>query len=180
MERLVALLGSINTGGNRLKMADLTAALAKRGYAHVATVTASGNVLFDGEPAQSERHAEAIAACLSEDFDIESFAIVLNAAHLKASLSENPFVADGADNLVHIHFLEGQPTAQDFAQLEADHAGRGNERLSPGERALHIDYADGVGRSKLTGAFIAKRLGHRGTARNIRSLRRIAAAMEWT
>ena len=31
MARYVALLGSINVGGNRLKMADLVAALAKRG-----------------------------------------------------------------------------------------------------------------------------------------------------
>ena len=44
MPRYVALLGSINVGGNRLKMADLKAALEKHGFASVATVVASGNV----------------------------------------------------------------------------------------------------------------------------------------
>ncbi|MEO1648957.1 MAG: DUF1697 domain-containing protein [Pseudomonadota bacterium] len=177
MARLVALLGSINTGGNRIKMDALKAALAGRGFANVATVTASGNVLFDGDPVDARIHADAITACLSEDFAIETFAIVLSAAQLEASIADNPFVTDGADNLVHVQFLEQQPAPEAFDQLVADHQGRGNERIAPGTRGLHIDYVDGVGRSKLTGPFIAKRLGQRGTARNIRSLRRILQAM---
>jgi hypothetical protein len=36
---------------------------------------------------------------------------------------------------------------------------------------------DGAGNSKLTGPFLLRRLGCRGTARNIRSIRRIAEAM---
>ena len=175
MARFAALLASINTGGNRIKMTELKAALTKRGFANVETVTASGNVLFDGTT--QDGHAAAIAACLKEDFGIDTFAIVLSAAELEACLGESPFAHEGADNLVHVHFLEEQPTQAAFEQLETDHQGRGSERLAPGTRALHIDYVDGVGRSKLTGPFIAKRLGCRGTARNIRSLRRSLAAM---
>ncbi|MEM9310546.1 MAG: DUF1697 domain-containing protein [Pseudomonadota bacterium] len=175
--RLVALLGSINTGGNRLTMDALRAALTRRGFANVATVTASGNVLFDGDPGESAAHADGFAACLSEDFGIETFAIVLSAAQLEASVAENPFVGDGEDNLVHVHFLEARPGPEAFDQLLSDHQGRGHERIKLGTVALHIDYVDGVGRSKLTGPFLAKRLGCRGTARNIRSLRRILEAM---
>ncbi|MEO0699585.1 MAG: DUF1697 domain-containing protein [Pseudomonadota bacterium] len=177
MARLVALLGSINTGGNRIRMDALRAALTKRGFANVATVTASGNVLFDGNPDHRAECADRIARCLAEDFEIATFAIVLSAAALTALMEENPFTKDGAENLVHIHFLEGPPAPEAFVQLATDHAGRGAERLAPGTGALHIDYVDGVGRSKLTGPFIAKRLGHRGTARNIRSLHRIREAM---
>ncbi|MGN6498793.1 MAG: DUF1697 domain-containing protein, partial [Tsuneonella sp.] len=55
----------------------------------------------------------------------------------------------------------------------ADHADRGAEKLAPGTRALHIDFVDGVGASKLTSAFIEKRLGCKGTARNAASIKRI-------
>ena len=60
-----------------------------------------------------------------------------------------------------------------FNQLISDHEGRGPEKLAPGTRALHIDFVDGVGTSKLTSAFIEKRLGCKGTARNVRSIKRI-------
>jgi len=61
--------------------------------------------------------------------------------------------------------------------LKADHAERGPERLALGDRALFIDYVEGAGNSKLTSAFIARRLGCRGTARNMRSLARILEKM---
>jgi uncharacterized protein (DUF1697 family) len=47
MPRYLALLGSINVGGNRLTMADLRAAFEAEGFTNVETVVASGNVLFD-------------------------------------------------------------------------------------------------------------------------------------
>ena len=46
MTRYVALLGSINVGGNRLLMADLREALEREEFEDVETVVASGNVLF--------------------------------------------------------------------------------------------------------------------------------------
>jgi len=172
----VALLGSINVGGNRVAMADLRKAFEAVGFANVATVTASGNVLFehDGSPDVEPR----IATLLRDDIGIESFAAVRSAEELAAALAENPFVGVGEDKLVHTMFLESQPTAQAFAQLEADHAGRGPEALAPGTKALHIDYVDGVGSSKLTKQFIERRLGCRGTARNVTSIRRIMEKME--
>jgi len=179
--RHLALLGSINVGGNRIAMDDLCAALTQRGLAHVASVAASGNILFDhvGVAAQTPdtpdttipgtlAPARAIAAWLSEDFGIDSAVVVMNAAQCEAAI---------ADNQVHIHFLEDHPPLHAFDTLVDDHHGRGDERIALGHRALYIDYVNGVGRSKFTSAFIAKRMGCRGTARNIRSLRRIIAAM---
>ena len=48
----------------------------------------------------------------------------------------------------------------------------------PGDRALYIDYVEGAGNSRLTGPFIERRLGCKGTARNLRSLHRILAKMD--
>lgn len=176
MPRSVALLGSINVGGNRVRMDDLRVAFENAGFASVATVAASGNVLFD---AQIVGDIEArIAALLASTFAIESFAAIRTREELAVALDENPFVGRGADKMVHTMFLDGQPNAAAFAQLLADHEGRGPEKLAPGTKALHIDYVDGAGNSKLTKSFIERRLGCRGTARNITSIRRIMEKME--
>lgn len=175
--RLAALLGSINVGGNRLKMADLRAALEAADFTNVATVTASGNVLFDGDPSKQSDYAARIAEVIAAEFAIETCAIVTTREGLLGVVAESPFAEDGADNLVHVHFLERQPDADAFDLLKRDHAGRGPERLAPGTSALHIDFVDSAANSKLTGPFMLRRLGCRGTARNIRSIRRIAEAM---
>ena len=54
MTRYLALLGSINIGGNRVKMVDLKAALAKAGFGDVTTVAASGNVILEDADASEE------------------------------------------------------------------------------------------------------------------------------
>ncbi len=177
MPRYCAFFGSINVGGNRLTMADLRWAFEREGFGEVETVVASGNVLFDFDERPTDGLEELFAHMMAERFDIASYVAVRSAAEVAAALAASPFAADGAPNLVHVHFLGGQPDEAAFARLLADHAGRGPERLAVGDRALHIDYVDGAGSSKLTGAFIERRLGFPGTARNIRSLQRILDKM---
>jgi uncharacterized protein (DUF1697 family) len=173
MPRYVALLGSINVGGNRLKMDELKAALEDHGFANVATVVASGNVLFDHPRAADAKLEDEIAGVVKDRFGIATFAAVRTKAELVAALEESPFSGKGEDKFVHVHFLTGQPGKAEFDRLIAYHASRGPEKLAPGTRALHIDFVDGVGTSKLTSAFIDKRLGCKGTARNVRSIERI-------
>ena len=173
MARYAALLGSINVGGNQLRMADLRAALEDHGFANVATVVASGNVLLDHPRAADAELEREIAAVVKDRFGIVTFAAVRTKAELEGVLAESPFAGEGEDKFVHVHFLAGQPTRAQYETLVADHEGRGPEKLAPGTRALHIDYVNGVGASKLTGAFIEKRLGCKGTARNVRSIKRI-------
>jgi uncharacterized protein (DUF1697 family) len=173
MPRHAALLGSINVGGNRVKMADLKDAMEQAGFSKVATVVASGNVLFDHSSAADATLEASLAKLVKDRFGIDTFAAVRTKSELEAALSENPFAGAGEDKFVHVMFLERQPTPEQFASLADDHAGRGNEKLAPGTRALHIDFGDGVARSRLTGDFIARRLGCRGTARNLNSLKRI-------
>ncbi|MCB2085774.1 MAG: DUF1697 domain-containing protein [Sphingomonadaceae bacterium] len=170
MTQYLALLGSINVGGNRIAMADLKAALAHAGFAKVSTIAASGNVLFDSDGEEADILETRIADLVASEFAIETFAVVRTGEELVRARDECPFAGQGADKLVHIMFLERQPSAARFAQLQSDHAGRGPEKLAPGDRALHIDYVDGVGSTRLTKQFIERRLGCRGTARNISSL----------
>jgi uncharacterized protein (DUF1697 family) len=92
-------------------------------------------------------------------------------------VEDNPFTGIGQDHYVHTLFLEREAQRAPFDKLVADHAGRGPEKIALGPRSLYIDYVDGAGASKLTNAFIERRLGCRGTARNVRSLARIHAKM---
>ncbi|MDN3644719.1 DUF1697 domain-containing protein [Pontixanthobacter aestiaquae] len=181
MNRYVAFLGSINVGKDRLKMVDLREALEREELEEIETVAASGNVLFTHEPMPSEGLAEKIAWIIRDEFDIDSEVVVMTRDELAAIIAENPFAQGpeaGEEKFVHTMFFLDQPGDMQIKALQIDHEGRGNERIAGGTNALHVDYVDGVGRSKLTGDFITRRLGIRGTARNIRSMKRILAKMD--
>lgn len=178
MTRCVALLGSINVGGNRLKMNDLSAALRADGFANVVTVTASGNVLFDHPATDPAALAARIGAVMQRDFALDCLVIVGERAMLARAIADNPFHGDGEDRFVHSIFLDSQPAQDRFDALVAEHRARGGERLALGDHCLYLDYVHGVGVSSLTGAFLQRRLGCRGTARNMTSLKRILAKMD--
>ncbi len=172
MPRYVALLGSINVGGNRLKMTNLKAALEAGGFANVATVVASGNVLFEHARAGDAVLARDIEMIVSERFGIASFAAVRSRDELDRALTGNPFATDGELRYVHTIFLEESLEAEG---VEAFAAGfDGPERIAAGGRELFIDYVTGVARSRIDPALRKARLiKGRATARNIRSLARI-------
>ena len=178
MPRYVAFLGSINVGGNRLTMAELRHALEREDFENVETVVASGNVLFDHDERPTRGLEEKLEHVLRDRFDMTSIAAVRSRDEVAEAISGNPFGKDGDDKLVHTVFLERDADPAQFRVLLADHEGRGPERMALGPRALYIDYAAGVAGSRLTGPFIERRLGLRGTARNLRSLARILAKMD--
>ena len=177
MPRYVAFFGSINVGSNRITMADLRWALEREEFEEVETVVASGNVLFTHEDRPTPGLEDKLAHVLRHRFDIPSFAAVRDQAELAEAISGNPFAADGDPAKVHTLFLNGEADPDAFAKMQADWANRGPERIALGQRSLYLDYVDGVGQSKLSNAFIERRLGLRGTARNIRSLQRIMAKL---
>lgn len=177
MTRYCAFFGSINVGGNRITMADLRYAFEREEFDNVETVVASGNVLFDFDDRPTDGLEDLFAHMMRERFDLETFAAVRNADEVRVAVEDNPFTGIGQDNLVHTLFLERQAEQAAFDKLAADHAARGPEKIALGDRSLYIDYVDTAGTSKLTNAFIERRLGCRGTARNVRSLARILAKM---
>ena len=177
MPRYVAFFGSINVGSNRITMADLRWALELEDFEGVETVVDSGNVLFDHEERPTPGLEDKLAHVLRHRFDIKSFAAVRDAAEVAEAISGNPFAAKGDPARVHTLFLDGEVDAGAFAKMAAEWAERGPELMAIGPRSLYVDYVEGVGQSRLTSAFIERRLGRRGTARNIRSLQRILAKL---
>ncbi len=174
MQRYLALLGSINVGGNRLKMADLREALEREDFAGVETVVASGNVLFDHEARPSSGLAEKIAWVVEDRFGIDSFVVVRSREELAAAIAGNPFAGENEDKFILTAFL-AEPL--DRAAFEAFAAGYdGPERLAAGEREFFVDFGSGVGESRLPQRMRHLRLEN--TMRNLSSLRRILEKMK--
>ena len=180
MTRLLALLGSINIGGNRVKMVDLKAAFAEKGFQDLVTVAASGNLILtdDRDPVSIETQLERVIA---DRFGFKSCAMVRTRDEVAAAISENPFYGTGpehgSDKMVHSIFLSAQPDKAAFDALLAEHKNKGSERLGLGDRVLFLDYIYGVGVSDLSNKFLERRLGVKGTARNMNSLKNILSKM---
>ncbi len=181
MARLLALLGSINIGGNRVKMVDLKAALADEGFRHVETVAASGNVVFTSKAGISKLEAQ-LEKIVADRFGFASCAMIRTRDEVRAAITDNPFHGTGpehgSDKMVHSIFLSGQPEPKRFDALLEEHKGKGSERLALGDRVLYLDYVHGVGVSDLSSKFLERRLDCRGTARNMNSLKNILAKMD--
>jgi len=177
MPQYVALLGSINVGGNRLKMDELKAALEDDGFEKVATVVASGNVLFEHAKAADAALEQRIARIVKDRFDIDSFAAVRSKAELQSAIEDNPFGRDGEAKFVHTIFLDGPLDKAAFEHFAK--AYDGPERLAAGDREFYVDFKEGVARSKLDPAMKKARVVKtRATARNLRSLQRMLDKMD--
>ncbi|WP_284124937.1 DUF1697 domain-containing protein [Parerythrobacter aestuarii] len=180
MARLVTFLGSINVGGNRIKMVDLVTALTDAGFRDVSTVAASGNVILtdDRDPSMLEIQLESV---VEQTFGFKSCAMVRTQDEIRYAIDENPFHGTGprygSDKMVHSIFLSQQPDKSAVDALIEEHRSKGSERLALGDRVLFLDYVHGVGVSSLSNKVLERRLGCKGTARNMISLKRILDKM---
>ena len=176
MTRYLALLGSINIGANRVKMVDLKAAMAKAGFGDVATVAASGNVILEDrrEPNAIEAVVETL---LKDEFGFNSCVMLRSEAEVQSAVENNPFHGVGSDKMVHSIFLADDPAPGLFEAFDKERRGKGDETLAIGPRVLYLNYVHGVSNSDITGKLLERRLGVKGTARNMNSLKNILGKM---
>lgn len=172
MSRSVLLLRAVNVSGrNSVPMARLREALASEtDLQNVSTYIASGNIICDSPPDAASACAR-VRKVIAAEFGVDTPVIARTHDELTAALAAYPFVG-GVEKLVHAMFLEGEPAD---GALDALH-----ERLVPGEelalvgRDLWISYSDsGVHATKLTKAVLDRALGVAGTARNLRTTRKL-------
>jgi uncharacterized protein (DUF1697 family) len=158
---LVALLRGVNVGGrNSVPMAGLRSVLEELGLEDVTTYIQSGNVVFRSHapvrslPATMER-------AIADAFGVRPTVVLRTPAELGAVVDGNPF-PDTAR--VHVVFLERKPAAGAAGGLDPER--------SPGDafaldgRELYLHLGNGAGRTKLTGDYLERTLGVRGTQRN--------------
>ncbi|WP_061016535.1 DUF1697 domain-containing protein [Microbacterium sp. CCH5-D1] len=172
MRRSVLLLRAVNVSGrNSVPMARLRDVLAaETDLSDVSTYIASGNIVC-ATPDDPAVACAAVRVAIHDEFGVDTPVIHRTHAQLLSSESAQPF-PEGDQKFVHAMFLEGAPAAGAIDALQ--------HRLLPAERIaligndLWIDYGEGgVHSTKLTKAVLDRALGVAGTARNLRTTRKL-------
>src|SRR5579884_1321678 len=173
MATYVALLRAVNVGGRVVKMAELRAVFEGMGFTRVQTYIQSGNVLFAAadDPGVSEAGLrERIERKIEAAFGFPVATLLRTPSEMEQLLAQCPFEAEAAvgDPRLYVAALSDAPAAEGMDRLRADYEGEDEWRLVG--RELYLLYKQGAGQSKLTTAFIERRLGVTATARNWRTI----------
>jgi len=171
--RLVVLLRGINLArSRRVAMADLRALLEELGYADVRTHLQSGNAVVT-TGARPGAVAAAVEAGMAERFGMDVRVVVRTARRLAAIVAADPLgeVADDPARRVVI-FLPAPPDRAAMRALGKEDFG--DERFEASGCEVYAWCPGGIGRSRLMAALGDARLTPGGTARNWRTVTRLA------
>ncbi len=172
MPRYVAFLRAINVGGHVVKMDALRRIFEKAGCTGVATVIASGNVIFDSSSKAETALAARLEASLEEALGYEVATFLRTPAELAAAARREPFALGEGDRL-YIGFLSDAPAAAATKRLRDCATATDDIRVIGRELYWHCrtSFADSV----FSGPRLEKTLGMPTTIRNVTTVRRIAA-----
>lgn len=190
--RWVALLRGINVGGsNPLAMVDLRATAASLGWSEAATYIQSGNLVFStslpasgspepsGSPGSSidvseAALAERLRAALSERHGLDVPVVVRTASEIARIAAAHPGCSGPIEpKLLHVMLLDSAPATERIGRVHADAYLPDTWTLDG--REIYVAYPNGSGRSRLTVDVFERAWGVTATARNLNSMRRIAA-----
>lgn len=175
LTRRILLLRGVNVGGTgKLAMADLRAVLEGLGAENPRTLIQSGNAVFDHAGADAALET-AIPAAIEARFGLRPAVRIEAAAAFVSRLDTLPFPEAAPARLHVFFFLAPGPAPDALARLEALRAPSEAFDLRPFGLVLHAP--EGVGRSKFA-AGAERALGRPVTARNLNTLRRLAALAE--
>ncbi|MEV0697859.1 DUF1697 domain-containing protein [Saccharopolyspora sp. NPDC050389] len=166
MHTYIALLRAVNLGGRgRVAMADLRDLVTAAGHGEVATYLQSGNVVFTSDRADPEAVAADLRRRLAGELGVDTPVMVRTGAEITGIAARHPFQEGQSDHTkLHVAFLAAEPDAGHAAQLTVPDGAP--EELHLAGRELYLHYPAGAGRSKVTAAYLEKRLGVSLTARN--------------
>ena len=172
--RFVVLLRGVNVGGrNKLPMALLRAVCESRGCTSVSTYIQSGNVVLESDLSQQELGG-ALQTAIDEAVGFTPGVVVRTADDIERALAANPYPdTPERERYLHIGFLSEEPAPAEVAELAlVDCAPEGFEVLG---KEIFLDYTNGMGQSKkLVRIPFERRLGVVMTARNLRTVRKLA------
>jgi uncharacterized protein (DUF1697 family) len=175
MPRYIAFLRAINVGGRVVKMDRLRAAFEALGFADVETLIASGNVLFTASGKSGPALERRIAAHLREVLGYEVGTFVRTDAEVARIAAYEPFAAAMATpyHAIYISFLPAAPTAAARRALAA--LSSKDDELHVHDRELYWLRRKSFADSAISGALIERTLGMPATARNVTTVKKLAA-----
>lgn len=173
----IALLRGINVGGhNKIPMAELRQCCATIGCRAVQSYIQSGNLVFSADSAALDLETK-LERLIAEHFKLEIPVIVRSTAQWAGYLHDNPFPAASGEspNLVTLVLSKSAPLpgVADALQERA----RDGERVQLVGEALWIHSPAGSARSRLTPSVLDRSSGSPVTARNWRTVQKIAQLM---
>ena len=167
MSTYVALLRGINVGGhNAVAMSDLRDLLTDLGFAGATTLLQSGNVVFKATGQTNSALESLLEKETARRLGVSADYIVRSANEWAKVVAANPFPKEAEEDPGHliVMSLKSAVAAKSVEALQV--SVKGPETVRGSGKQIYIVYPEGMGRSKLTGTVIEKKLGSRGTARN--------------
>ena len=169
--RYVALLRGINLGKARqVDMTRLRDLLTARDHGEVRTHLRSGNVVLDSALSEAELAAD-LSAAIGEEFGFDVPVVVRSGTELAAVVAGDPFATVATDPARYlVTFMAEMP---DPAGVDALPQAESGDYLVRG-RELYLWLPDGITNTPLGSWDWDKLLGVPGTARNWRTVTKLA------
>lgn len=168
--RMMALVRGINVSpSTRVAMADLRDVFVGLGCSGVRTVLNSGNVVFS--PPRRAVPEAAVEAALAAASGVRTRVVLLTADEVDEAVSQAPDTTVDPSKLL---VVAGRNTASIAKLRPLARDDWSPEVLALGTRVAYLVCVNGAARSRLWKA-VEKALGDEGTARNLATMRRLAA-----
>lgn len=176
--RYIALLRGINVGGNtKVSMPELKDLISSQGLKNVTTYINSGNVGFgarnDGAGEIESKLVTQIEQAIESHFKLPIQVMVRKQSEIEKILKNNPFDGEFESHKeMHVLFMKDEMPAEEQAQLLDKQTE--SERFVIRGREIYCHLRLGVADSLLGKGFIEKKLKVPITARNWRTVQKLA------
>src|ERR1700722_6331737 len=172
----IALLRAVNVGGRKpVVMAELRDLLTELGFVDTRSLLQSGNLVFRSKARTGSDLEGFLEEEAAKRLHLDTDFLVRTQEEWKRIVANNPFQEQAKRDPAHlvVTFLKRAPNTKQIAVLQSTLTGP--EEFSADGRQAYIVYPAGIGRSRLTNAFVEKKLGIRGTARNWNTVLKLAS-----
>jgi uncharacterized protein (DUF1697 family) len=171
----IALLRAINVGGHTVSMERLRGLFAELGHKNVRTLIASGNVVFDAGSKKAAVLEPAIEKHLEKALGYVVTTFVRTPDEIAAIVAHEPFARSVIDkaHALWIAFLKESPGADAARKLSALRCATDDFHVNG--REVYWLRRVTSSESKIAGNALERALGAPLTARNITTVRKLAA-----
>lgn len=156
-----------------LRMEELRAMFEALGFSDVASYINSGNIGFDAPPTAEADLVDRIETAIEQRFGRHIEVMVRERSAIAGIIERNPFAGQFESHKeMHVLFLKEPMPTERAGQLYA--AALPGERYHVSGREIYVHLPTGVADSLLGSAFIEKKLRTTYTARNWRTVEKLA------
>lgn len=168
---MTALLRGVNVSGkNLIKMSDLRQMFEDEGFRNANTFIQSGNVVFDSDTDDSSDVSKELETAISKMFGYEVPVIIRSNQELTEIIKKNPFASED-EKMLYITFLKESPEKELAAELQEKIID--NDEIRIIDKNAYLLIRGGYGNTKLSNAFIEKKLRAVSTTRNFRTVKKL-------